>query len=216
MPTQALKFHQLSAAGAGEDEGIPGYRHERGGTGMRIGGSPSITKTPGVVKYVGPDAAFIAWDNGFSMGATNAHSPIFSAGPYSNNGREHNARVVAYFSSIPAVQVERVRSSAIIGRTGAVSSTSNSPTFLRGYGSIISRQVSGVSVHGSYAWATFNKNDDVIAEQVWWPPLPSALYAEIDHFRDKLATSRAAFLASLPPDVQDLQGRAGRTHLIGV
>jgi hypothetical protein len=63
-------------------------------------------------------------------------------------------------------------------------------------------------VEGSYAWAQFNKNEDVVAEEVWWPELPATVHQKIAELRGILGTPSAivAWKAKLPSELQPESG----------
>jgi hypothetical protein len=86
-----------------------------------------------------------------------------------------------------------------MGSTGIVS-TGEIQHRLRGYCTVINRAIDGVPVAGSHAWAQFNINDDVVAEQVWWPELPASVRADVAALRAMLGdpTALADYRSKLP------------------
>ena len=77
-----------------------------------------------------------------------------------------------------------------------------------GYVSVIARQVDGIFVDGSYAWAQFNANDQVVAESVWWPAISAATLNEAEALRTKMAdkSQAGAYRSKLPSDITALDG----------
>jgi hypothetical protein len=73
---------------------------------------------------------------------------------------------------------------------------------LQFFTTIIPRVVGGIRIVGSYAWATFNANGEVVGEEVFWPQLPQSLLADAIALRTKVSGDTGKkFLASLPADV---------------
>jgi hypothetical protein len=83
---------------------------------------------------------------------------------------------------------------------GGPSSSPAVPATLVAYTTIIDRKVQGIRVQGSYAWARFNSNDVVMAEEVFWPPVPINVLNEALALATKMAdaTAHASFVAQLP------------------
>jgi hypothetical protein len=69
--------------------------------------------------------------------------------------------------------------------------------------------VAGIHVEGSYAWAHFNIDDNVVSEGVFWPPIPQSVVDEAVAFAATLSdgASQAAYAAKLPPHLQQKKGR---------
>lgn len=152
---------------------------------------------------VGSEGTFVEWANGFSAGIPDAHAPADHAAPFSLTGETHNQRVVAYFKAcgLPEAQIGEIQISAAMQQTGTLE-RKNAPQLI-GYTTTLGRQAAGVRVAGSYAWASFNANDDVVAERVWWPELPKRLSDEAAAFAQsmRVTSSSGAYRASLPADV---------------
>lgn len=75
-------------------------------------------------------------------------------------------------------------------------------TFI-GYNTIIHRKVGGFVVAGSYAWARFNRDDDVVAEEVYFPELPARVTQEAGALKAILdePAAKAALFAKIPADL---------------
>lgn len=99
-------------------------------------------------------------------------------------------------------------------RTGSTVDQATDSYRLLGFTTAIRRTIDGVLVRDSHAWAQFNKNDDVVAEQVWWPALPGSVRGDIAAFRAVLADAAMAanFRAELPPDVLGEEGELAVHH----
>lgn len=68
------------------------------------------------------------------------------------------------------------------------------------YNSIVTRAIGGIRVVESHAWARFDSDGDVVAEDVYWPELPAAVVSDANALSLILGdpAQRAAFLAKLP------------------
>jgi len=73
------------------------------------------------------------------------------------------------------------------------------------YYSVLSRQVAGIPVVNSFAWARINEDDDVVEESVYWPAIPESVIASARSLRGRFADANAlnTFRSGLP-------GGAGR------
>lgn len=165
-------------------------------------------------KYVGEFGAFVEWSNGFSLGLPNANSPSITAGPLSQSSAVHTDRVLSYFkgAGIPADQIGEVRLTTLMQRGG--DSTGETFSNLVGFTTILTRKIDGVRVEGSFAWAQFNANNVVVAEQVWWPELPSSLLTKTQALRQTFASAaqEAVYRAKLPPEVATAKGEVVLHH----
>lgn len=194
---------------------IPGFSHVPQFSKFFRSNEVVSVEDDGVVrKEIGPNGVFVHYANGYSAGIPNARAPSFQAGPYSNDVPTHHARVLAYFKSagLPADQVGSTSVNTWMREGGPMQEmTPQGPVAkavvayreLIGHVSIISRVVEGVRVADSFAWAMFNKNDEVVAEQVWWPELRDGLVAEVKAFKSALGPS---FRAKLPVELAQTQG----------
>lgn len=168
-----------------------------------------------IQETVGSDGMFITWGNGFTSGIPNAAAPSKSARPYAMRPEPHDQRVLAYFlaSGLPREQVGSVRATASVQQTGSVADGPNPPELI-GFTTVIHRQVDGLPVRGSFAWARFNANDDVVVEQVWWPDLPLAPVSEAKSLRSKLSdpVQSSAYRAKLPASLASVPGEVVVHH----
>lgn len=202
------------SAGITAAAAIAGFRHDRAASRLAFGTStPSTVATPTVTKLVGPEGTLVEWSNGFTMGAAHSRAASKKRGPLTTDSAAHNARVLRYFAALPADQIARVDAHARMRRTGSVGTNVVDRT-LHGFTSVITRMVDGVPVDGSYATAMFNVDDAVVAEQVWWPVLPSSLLDDIAVLKGILMGGGrfAAYRALLPKDVAGEKGEIRLHH----
>lgn len=157
------------------------------------------------------------WKNGFSTGIAHARSPAKSAAPLSDRSAAHTARVLEYFKArgLPPDQIGAPAVTTLMRRTGTTSGTELSRTLV-GFTTVLPRLLDGVVVADSHAWARFNKDDSVVAEEVWWPALPGTVRDEVAAFREVLSdqTSAAAFKQRLPPELRALDGSLRVHHAL--
>jgi hypothetical protein len=173
-------------------------------------------------RIVGSDGAFGRnLVNGSVLATPNASSSVLKAGPLSKDASVHSARVLAYFQTagIPASEV-----------SGTHVTTEMEVTFDPGNGGLgreayhlvrfathLERQVAGIPVVSSQAWASFNARDEVISEGVHWPAIPIDIVSKAVVLR-KLAED-PQHLASLQsqirvraPEIEDVSGRVVIAH----
>jgi hypothetical protein len=154
-------------------------------------------------------------DKGATIALCNADSPALKVAPLSTDPAVHQARVLRYFTEagLPTDQIGDVGNSPLIEGGAPIDPKAGSPyrTF-RGYATIISRQIQGFRVPESHAWARFNANDEVVAEEVFYPDLPASVVSEAVALRDMLnnVALNARFAAKVPADV------AGRKHEVAI
>jgi hypothetical protein len=194
-------------------DAIPGFRHTHGSSRLPLGALQSAVNDGTSTRFVGSDGTFIEWSNGFSKGSAHGGSAAISAAPLTTSSSQHTTRVLAYFKAagIPQDQLGTPSITTQMLRTGVTNGPELSHTLV-GYTTILARVVDGVPVDDSHAWARFNINDDVVAEQVWWPALPSSVHADVAAFRAMLADPNANsnFRAKL---TADLAGKAGELRI---
>lgn len=188
---------------------IAGYRHSIARSKFARGTSlREKSLGAAAIVYEGSDGAATVWSNGFFV-ATPRAGLIGTIPPLTESSADHSTRVIRYFvdGGLPVDQMGPTHINTLIESTGTVSGklagATEASRKLLAYTTIIDRSIDGVRVQGSYAWAQFNKNDDVIAERVWWPDLPSTVRDNIASTKAMLAneSAKAAYRAKLPSDV---------------
>lgn len=211
---------KVLSAGLLQGPRIAGFRHERRQSKFALGTLLHVqeeTTADGAAavgaRHVGTHGVFMEWANGFTMAIPNADAASDSAGPFSESSIAHNERVVRYFTEagLPVDQIHNPHVITMIRHSGTIEGAKRGepPTReLIGFNTVIDRTIDSVPVADSYAWARFNKNDEVVAEQVWWPELPLALHDEIASFRSILGdmVARSSFRAKLPKAVEGEDG----------
>lgn len=192
---------------------VPGYAHNRVVSRIQYGGPTNVESAIGLTRHVGAEAASVTLANGYFAARPNANSPASRRPPRATNGIDHNKRVLDYFvtSGLPADQIGPVHANAMLELSGNTV-TGESAKQLRGYVSVVDRQVDGVRVEGSYAWAQFNDKDDVVAEEVWWPELDGAILTKLASFRSRVNGAGSSYRAKLPVELQAKSGELVVRH----
>lgn len=211
-------FKPLSPGVLGADR-IPGYRHLFNTSKFKMGPTgqtPNVMNNGVYTRYTGPEGAYLEWPNGFAGGVPNANAPATQAEPYSTDDAAHTTLVLTYFKD-RGIPQNQLAPPSISTQIQALSHTSDGKEIERkliGYTTILHRTVDGFPVPESHAWARFNRNLEVVSEQVWWPELPGDLLVAANAFRAKLADPSAAveYKAKLPVTLRDKAGTVTIHH----
>jgi len=205
-------------ASAAESPGeTAGYVHRFTGSRFAIGGS-TVKKTEfGMEKEVGPWGVFARiLDTDMTEAIPNADAPTRSKPPLAGGASAQTSAVRAYFlgDGLPAGQLLDASAMAEMSAAGAGNTNPDpSAASLDRYYAMLHRQVGGIPVVDSFAWASIDVDGDVVSESVYWPTLPSSVSTSASDFKAHLADPKwnAAFLARLPG-----QGRLVIHHTSGV
>jgi hypothetical protein len=155
---------------------VRGYQHELRSSRFRVGTVATPLEEFGMHKQVGDDGVFAVRSSGLVTALTNASSPR-SAAPAVDNDAAHNDMVRAYFLSagLPADQIKDVQARQVVGTGGASSPDAPIVKTVQYRYTILTRQIGGVVVRDSFAWARMNADGSVVEEQVYWPPIPQSV-----------------------------------------
>lgn len=170
------------AAGSVSTATIPGYRHtldkSRFATGQPIT-SISEGRFAGVR---GPEGGFSTKvSNGLTMGLSSFDSQALKEPEMFKLAKDHNDHVLNYFvaAGLPKDQVGVVRATDMGSGDGLLSEeVATKDALHEAYYSVVTRQIEGIPVEESYAWARFNKKGQSVMEAVYWPALPASVVAE--------------------------------------
>jgi hypothetical protein len=181
---------------------VKGYRHDPSVSRFKLGPGIYSESTAIGSRYVGSKGAILITTTGATIAVPNADSGVEAAGPLSTDPAVHTAAVLAYFGAagLPPAQIAGTRISTFMAATGSTSDQVAPIPKLVGYSTVIDRQVGGVRISGSYAWARLNANGDVMAEEVYWPDLPAAVVSEAAQMQMAMGTAanKSALMAKLP------------------
>ncbi len=163
------------------DLGAVGYEHPLAKSRFAIGNDAHTeVNSLGMQRDVGSEGvfAFHLTTKG-SKAVPNATSSAKQAPSFTGTGDEHAAAVKAYFvgAGLPVDQVARTDSQTVMSGGGTVGSGEESAS-VTAYVTSLIREVAGVSVPDSIAWARLNANQAAVEESVFWPALSSSVIAD--------------------------------------
>jgi hypothetical protein len=170
-------------------------------------GSSWIQKSEvGMLKLVGDQGVFATNPTGMVLAISNAAAAVRKrGGPLPGGAAAHDQAVRDYFVSagLPQDQIDAVEAYPVLGAEIPPASlpVARSPagTPLFNY-SMIRRQIAGIPVPDSYAWARINQDAAVVCESVYWPQIPQSEIAKAQSLAQSMsnADSAAIYLAKLP------------------
>lgn len=206
----------VPAAALGLNGVVPGFEHAFTKSKFAPGlGARQVTTKDGAERIEGPSGAFVRFPNGFSAARPNRNSPLMNVAPLSADDAVHTARVLAYFNAagLPQSQVGPTHVNTLM-ESGGMEGHGESYRKHVGYVTVIDRVIDGVRVAGSHAWAQFNADDAVVAEEVWWPDLPGSVKNDIATAKETLSVPEkaASFRARLPAADRDTEAEVVVHH----
>lgn len=182
-----------------------GYVHALQRSRFSIGGQGASRVEHGMEKAVGDQGVFATLRSGMTLGIPNADAAVRSKPPFPGGADAHNKAVRSYLVSagIPADQILEVVPFAAMHSEGEVTKGLDGAVAnakLGYYFSVIRRQLDGIPVVDSLAWARLDADGDVVMESVYWPEIPEAVIAQARRAQAKLADHavRASLLAKVP------------------
>ncbi len=201
---------QSSAQTAGFRQNLAKSKFRAGNINYKVEETPTLRRTQGDF------GEYVEYINGFVSSTTKPEAPPFNAGPFSYDPVAHTSRVLQYFkqAGLPQDQIEGTSVTTLMGEGGTTNGEHGGNTVLHkqlvGFSTVVNRAIAGVHVAESFAWAMFNRDDDVVFEQVWWPDLPSDMLDQIAAF--KAALTKSEFRNALPSHLQAVTGRLTIHH----
>jgi hypothetical protein len=180
-----------------------GFAHKVGLSRFSVGAGSMEKDEFGMHKFVGAQGVFATLPTGKSLSLANADAIVRQhAAPLPGGATAHNQAVRDYFvgAGLPGNQIASVDIMPAMTQMFDVASQKLSPPKLEYYVSMIQRQVAGLPVADSYAWARINQDGAVVEESVYWPEIPATAVADAQAFAAKLAdsTSQQAYITALP------------------
>jgi hypothetical protein len=202
------------AAGASAD--AQEYRHRAEVSRFRVGANPRSVASPQWSKVIGDEGVFAAdLITGFTRGNPNGDAPASRVAALSRDPEVHNARVLRYFAEagLPGAEVRGAHVTTMMKGAHRASEPAPAPEFVA-YTSIVDRAVEGITVAESFAWARFNRDDDVMAEAVYWPRIPGAVIDDAKALRaiDADPEARARYRARIGVEDAPAQIRIHHTN----
>jgi hypothetical protein len=175
---RSVPLHVSSAAGAEKGSEVPGYVHTLSVSRFKPGGTITTVSEMGWNKEVGSEGVFATDElTGAVRASLNGNAPTATIPALTSDPNVHNQAVLSYFlgCGLPQDQVAEVHPMAEMEASGAVGDPSPAQPRFVSYFSRLERQIQGVPVIESFAWARVNKNGDVTAEAVYWPPISNSV-----------------------------------------
>jgi hypothetical protein len=150
-------------------------------------------------RVVGSTGVFATRSSGMVTAIANADAPMRKQPGFSDTP-SHNDAVRAYFvrAGIPNDQILSVQDFEVVGAPMDGGKPVAGKVVAR-Y-SMVKRQVDGVPVPDSFAWAMLNKDMTVVEEQVYWPALSAAVAAKAKALTKRMEDpgERGSFKGKLP------------------
>lgn len=182
--------------------GSPGFSHVANKSRFSPGSGLTTRVEHGFLKSVGSDGVFAAHESsGMVVGIPNANSTEAAKAPFSLDPTVHGAAVRQYLigAGLPETEISEVLPYATMTQTATGSAVDGAPA-LHHYTTVIRRQIHGISVPDSIAYARLNSDGVAVEEGVHWPAISSSTVASALALQAAIIDdgARARFLASLP------------------
>jgi hypothetical protein len=182
--------------------GAAAYQHTLAHSSFAIGSGATAKDEFGMHKIIGDQGVFATRASGMVTALTNANSAARQGTPIGDNA-SHNDAVRQYFvkAGLPADQIEAVQDFEVVSVPASSSEDVGPPQRTVQYRySMIKRQIQGISVPDSFAWARMNIDGTVVEEQVYWPSIPQSVIDSALAFSSRLGdqATLTAFEAQLP------------------
>jgi hypothetical protein len=187
----------LTTAGAS----VPGFAHTLATTAFSVGATSAQRDEFGMHKVIGDQGVFATRKTGLTTALANADAQVRQAPPFPD-AMSHDAKVRDYFvkAGIPTDQIASVANYETVGAPadpkGGIGQGSVVARF-----TMITRQIQGIPVADSFAWAELNANGEVVEEQAYWPAIPTSVVQSARALASSVAnvSTKTSFEALLPP-----------------
>jgi hypothetical protein len=169
---------------------------------MSLGPSARSSRENGLFKISG-EHAVLGQDeaNGATMLVPNADAP--KRRPFGASLEEHGEAVREFYlaAGLDATQVSSAQ--GLVGGSRSARSADDVPIEVGPveYYSVLNRQIEGIPVPDSFAWAQLAEDGTVIAAGAYWPPIPKTKVLEAKAFAARIASpvEGAQYMRNLPP-----------------
>ncbi|MBX3724482.1 MAG: hypothetical protein KF823_01015 [Xanthomonadales bacterium] len=186
---------------------VPGYQHGADRTRFVVGNRPRWRFANGHVSWQGDNGTFaINPVSGAAVG-TPARARLAAAetrGGTPLDAARHSSLVRRYFTEIgvPDEQIGSIDDLTLLAEHGEVSSPIQPAPVVIGYVTALRREVDGIPVPDSVAWARLDSQGAVLAEGVHWPPIPRSAIDEARRLQNIAADPARlrAVMTDLPTD----------------
>ena len=155
-----------------------------------FGSMPTKSESGGLTRWTGSQGVVAIFPSGSAMGLPNAGAPESAVGDWSSTEETPAEHVRAYFVSMGMASCQSMNTQTLGGSAGTTIS--------------VNREVSGIPVIGSTAYAQFNAHDLTTSEGFFWPTIPASVVTSARALQTQLsrASGLAAYKAKLPEPAQ--------------
>jgi len=215
-----LLFGGLAGASPSNAGGIQ-YEHLADKSQFNVGAGGHLEVQGPYQRLRGDRGAFMVDTvTGATLATLNAPpSPDLLPQPLTQDPDEHSGIVREYLirAGVPAGEVSGTHVTTTMKGGGSTQSPAmSSPSKLLWYTTHLERSIQGIPVEGSFAFAAFDSNGEVITEGVYWPAIPDGVVDEAVQLKQRLdsPTEKAAFLRSVEAARADAKDAAGEVKIV--
>jgi hypothetical protein len=163
---------------------VHGFAHGLAKSRFYPGGGQVLKSEFGMVKTEGDQGVFSTQPSGMVLAISNANADVRRKGQLHPGGpAAHDLAVRDYFLSVglPASQIDKVESFPGMSRKFTPEDAPNTGNLGWKHEfnyTMVRRQIDGIPVPDSFAWARLNEDGSVIAESAYWPDIPASVVAK--------------------------------------
>ena len=215
-----LFFGAFAGASASSAGGIQ-YAHRADKSQFNIGAGGHL-EVQGLYQRLRGDRGAFMVDTvtGATLATLNAPpSPDLLPEPLTQDPDEHSGIVRDYLirAGVPATEVSGTHVNTTMKGGGSTKSGAlSSPSKLLWYTTHLERSIQGIPVEGSFAFAAFDSNGEVITEGVYWPAIPDSVVDDAVQLKQKLdsPSEKAAFLHGVEAARADAKDALGEVKIV--
>jgi len=182
-----------------------GYVHLMENSRFSVGAAPAQVAEFGMAKIVGDQGTFATRPTGMVIALSNADALVRTKLALPGGAAAHNQAVRAYFvaGGIPTDQIASVQPYAAMSNSGVGNAGPDEVQAgrkLEYYFSVLERQLDGIPVADSFAWARLDEDAEPVLESVYWPEIPSSVVEQAKALQAHVAdaTASQAMFAKMP------------------
>lgn len=201
---------QAGSVSSSGDAAAAGFQHSLHLSRFAPGASAAQKDEFGMHKIVGDQGVFATRASGMVTAISNATADVRRRTPISDNP-SHNTAVQQYFlaAGLPSDQIASVQDFEVVSAPASSPKNAAATRTVQFRYSMIKRQIQGIPVPDSFAWARMNDDGSVVEEKVYWPSIPQSVVLKAVAFSSHLAdkANLTAFESALPAH-KDTRGLA--------
>jgi len=210
----------LAGASASNAAGLQ-YQHRADKSQFNVGASAHLEVQGPYQRLRGDRGAFMVDTvTGATLATLNAPpSPELLPEPLTQDPDEHSgiARDYLIGAGVPAGEVSGTHVTTTMKGGGSTRSGAlSSPSKLLWYTTHLERSIEGIPVEGSFAFAAFDSNGEMITEGVYWPAIPDSVVDEAVQLNQKLGSpsEKAAFMRGVEAARADAKDAPGEVKIV--